>query len=309
MHMEKVSILNFNTNPYSVAFGQIKPEYLFINHKGFGKDTKWAKAMVDTIEQTSKKIQKGETDFDKILAFVAENYRKYYRKKPNENWFGFFRTQNENLWCTPLYYKRYNFIHKRINNIFLKDSHENVEEYVDNWVLNIKRKGNNSNIYKDYTLCKAHIHKIRANINGEKVPLTTLYKFYEFFDGKKTYKNTLGKKEGFMIQHTSSEYIPTVLLKINTLYNRIISDKSKDLSKTTSKIAEIHWFLCQATPFKRGSAGIADMITKSIFEAKGIQVSPWRKDIAPDLEALITPLNVFKEKYTSFFRRPLKYMD
>lgn len=309
MRMEKLSIFNFNTNKYNISFGQIKPEYLFINHNGFGKDKRWAKAMVDTIELTSEKIQNGETNFDKILNFVAKNYRKYYRKKPNKKNFGLFRTLRDKYWCTPLTFKRYKFMQKRISNIISTDSHKNVKEYVNNWTLDIRKKGTNSGAYEDYALCKAHIHKTRVSINGKKIPLTRLYKFHEFLDNTKLNKNTLGNEDGFLIQHTYSEYIPTVLSKINTLYARVIKDKSKDLNKTISKIAEIHWFLCQACPFKRGSAGIADVITKSIFEAKGIQVSPWRKDIAPDLEALTTPLNVFKEKYSGFFRRPLRYMD
>jgi len=34
-----------------------------------------------------------------------------------------------------------------------------------------------------------------------------------------------------------------------------------------------------------------------------VQVSPWKKGLAPDLEALVTPLDDFLEKYPKMFEK------
>lgn len=58
-------------------------------------------------------------------------------------------------------------------------------------------------------------------------------------------------------------------------------------------------------PFVRGSAAMADAYTKSLFEALNIQTTPWKKGIAPDFEAFITPLDEYSKNTETFL---IKYI-
>lgn len=156
---------------------------------------------------------------------------------------------------------------------------------------------------------KGDAHTMIIRINGKEIPLTRTFRVREYPKGIIVAKNKNGKSEILIWEHTKPEYLPELLSHANSLYSRIRKDKVSDLDKTAKDIAELHWLLCQAAPFDRGSAGIADMVTKSLFEAKKIQVSPWKKDVVPDLEALTTPLEVFKSRYANFFQKRPEYMN
>ncbi len=115
--------------------------------------------------------------------------------------------------------------------------------------------------------------------------------------------------EKYEIIHPHSANVKKVLNHIETVYNNITSGKTPgNLEQINKQIGEIHWFFAQATPYYRGSAGIGDILTKAIYESHGIQVSPWKPGVAPDLEAFVTDLEDYKNNYSHLFETPPYWM-
>lgn len=263
-----------------LSFGKIEPEMLFIKIPGFDKDYGWANTMIKTIDKTVSVIASGKSCLTDILDGIKNDYQKYFTSKEknlalcseNSN-FGVNR-QSELL--TYLVGKYHSYFDKA-SEIVLKDH----------------------SIFDEDQIC----HTITADFD-KSIPLT----------------KTLYNLENFEIhwQHTDAKNIPQVMNHSAKVYEEIkdlIKETSKSpdkniiLNKINKKIAELHWYLANATPYERGSAGIIDVLTKSIYESANIQTSPWKEGLSPDMEAFVTPLNEFVEKYPSYFESLPKFIE
>ena len=67
--MQVTSFYTNNNKISSPSFGKILPEHLFINAKGYEKDTTWAKKSIETIKEAKKasieKIEKNKKEAEK----------------------------------------------------------------------------------------------------------------------------------------------------------------------------------------------------------------------------------------------------
>lgn len=118
--------------------------------------------------------------------------------------------------------------------------------------------------------------------------------------------------------HTNSAYFPKIRTHIDNLFDSAmklrkhinsgqIPQNEKSLKALTKLTGQIHWWFSHMTPFTRGSAGIGDMFSKVILDSCGIAVPKWRKGIAPDLEAFVTPQKEYMESYGDLFENPLSW--
>lgn len=111
--------------------------------------------------------------------------------------------------------------------------------------------------------------------------------------------------------HTRISTLPSIWALLENLFHSAMnidtSTPSRDCLTTTLDItAQIHWWYSHAMPYRRGSAAIADMLTKTIFQYHDITTPRWRHGISPDIEAFCRPLTDFVEAYPNFFiSRPL----
>lgn len=106
--------------------------------------------------------------------------------------------------------------------------------------------------------------------------------------------------------HTDPAHIAKIVNECVPLYKKALRPDLplKDIVET---VGQIHWWLTQAAPFRRGSAGIADMLTKSILLRQGIEVSPWAEGISPDLDGFLVPeAKAFGAAYHTLFSEPLR---
>lgn len=112
--------------------------------------------------------------------------------------------------------------------------------------------------------------------------------------------------------HTPLKNLPKVREEAEFYFQKVVElsrkVKNKDtLNKAVDAIATIHWLYVHATPILRGTAGTTDVMTKVLFNALNIDVPRWKPGLAPDLEALVTPLEVYKKQYKNFFDGNLKF--
>lgn len=103
------------------------------------------------------------------------------------------------------------------------------------------------------------------------------------------------------MRHAPPANIEPILTECQGLYTRAL-DPSTSLEDTVRTVGELHWWLAHAMPYERGSAAITDMLTKSIFLRRGIQVSAWQRGVVPDLDAFTMPRQAFVAAYQGMFR-------
>jgi hypothetical protein len=115
-------------------------------------------------------------------------------------------------------------------------------------------------------------------------------------------RDTSGAAPGLWI-HTRAADVPRVLAKARGVYDQAMTG-TLELVELQRKVAELHWWLAHAMPYQRGSAAIADMLTKVIWRHRAVRVFRWNPGIVPDLEAFMLPLQEYVAAYGGFFERP-----
>lgn len=286
---------NPNTNHKKspkVNFGQIEPEHLFINIKGFNKDYNWAGTMVEHINKTIEEIRKGK-NFKEILDSIANNYSKYFSEhylydKSQKCPFGLIRQGKKDM-DHVLFVNKYRSYRDKFIDFFNKLP--NIEAHNDKFstdtkIATLKQKLGKSN---------KSIELASMEISNEDIPIFLC-----------------GTEKLVLYNMPPTKSIKPVFKYLDQIYKEIAKIKTvktkEELDSVNKKIAEMHWYFIQLMPYKRGSAGIADILTKSIYESLGIQVSSWKQGVAPDLEALVRPLDDYVMNYPLFFEKPPEIM-
>lgn len=95
-------------------------------------------------------------------------------------------------------------------------------------------------------------------------------------------------------------------------YKKLFSPELETLPKEEQEekinriVATIHWLIAQESPWARGSDSIANLITKSIYLAKNMEISPVKEGISLDFEAWYRDLEDFIKAYSTFFEKAPK---
>ena len=87
----------------------------------------------------------------------------------------------------------------------------------------------------------------------------------------------------------------------------VAARNADNLEKVVGLVAQIYWMLSQTLPYKRGSAGIADLATKATFDYLGVHVPCWKENSDANIMALLYEMGDFKHKYASYFKEPLEW--
>lgn len=109
--------------------------------------------------------------------------------------------------------------------------------------------------------------------------------------------NGLGKST---LIHTSPENLPAVRQQCRYLYDEILRlDANKFAKETHDLLAELHWWLSQATFFKRGSAACSEIMIGTLTIRKFGKLNPYKESVFPDKLALVTSCEKFVAMYPS----------
>lgn len=118
-----------------------------------------------------------------------------------------------------------------------------------------------------------------------------------------------------LMVHPSKESIPAALKYAKKSYNEIMKSVQKkvsgekltteELKQAEDNIAQIHFIITNTLPFERGSAGVANIMTRSLYKALGVDLPAVKKYVALDLEAFCQPLDKYKQNWNTFFELPL----
>jgi hypothetical protein len=84
---------------------------------------------------------------------------------------------------------------------------------------------------------------------------------------------------------------PEIEMIMSTLLRRIVQESQERLHEKQEYIkmvATLHWFMAVTSPYARGSASVADLLTATMFMLRGIIWPGWAENISADVTALST---------------------
>lgn len=104
----------------------------------------------------------------------------------------------------------------------------------------------------------------------------------------------------FIEYGTSKEYSNIEFAKEE--YNKLLSKENPTIDEINKSVATIHWLMAQESPYLKGSDSVANLLTKSIYHAYNVKLSPLKEGRSLDFEAFYTNLDDFIEMYPYFFQ-------
>ncbi len=124
---------------------------------------------------------------------------------------------------------------------------------------------------------------------------------FEFENANKTVIPLTYTRSDYWV-HTDIKYFDQIWDHISGLYSDL-SKSPKD--KKPLIMSQISWWYYQSMPYCAGSAGIGNGLLQSLFDYSGVRNSPYKENVAPDLEAFVTPLPTYAKNFPSFFVKGL----
>jgi hypothetical protein len=85
--------------------------------------------------------------------------------------------------------------------------------------------------------------------------------------------------------------------------------KEVGFDELIDKLAEIHFLMCNARPYARGSAAITDWLIESLARSKGIELSAWKPGALADVKAMVTDQADYIRGYRAMFVDPPRKMS
>ncbi len=171
------------------------------------------------------------------------------------------------------------------------------------------------NPYKDYDKrareCKDKYSDTKRCMHAQLTKLVISPQGDYNFDETNNDEVTLTKTTNSSWWHTDVSNFDKIWNHINTLYgdlSTLVSTDTQNLlaEAKTLLISQIGWWYFQAMPYTRGSSAAGISLIQSLFDYSGIKNSPYKDGVAPDLEALVTPLPMYSKNFVGFFQQALE---
>jgi len=309
-HISSVPNFSCRKQAKNVSFGALNPNFFFIRMRGYGADLSWAQNMTKTAENAVKSLQKGGMSFNELIfSHLGKGYRKFYI--PQEPVFprtptGFLKKILFNTIEGGAFgLKRTKNYVTQLNTVGFAEFSKYFP-YIPDMQRLLSGTKTDKNLLNPFNwIFNRRMTRTKINIDNHTIPLTRIEEL--------KFKHKPNLAALYVLSHTKPKHIPKVLKETEKIWAELAQLKTKPkttetLEEITEKIASLHWLTVQAMPFNRGSAAISDLMSKTLFEHMGVQVSRWKSEIAPDMEAFAKPLGQFVKEYKYFFEDPLYFM-
>ena len=149
--------------------------------------------------------------------------------------------------------------------------------------------------YREYQKCFNKYANIKRKSPFPDIELTQIYSLDDYLVMFHPQKDNIDK----VLEHAKENY--TSVMKY--VQKRVNGEKLniEELKTAEDNIAQIHFLVTNALPFERGTAGIANILTRSMYKALGIDLPAVKHNVALDLEAFCQPLEEYKKNWNNFF--------
>ncbi|MEJ2045911.1 MAG: XopAH/AvrB family type III secretion system effector [Reinekea sp.] len=108
----------------------------------------------------------------------------------------------------------------------------------------------------------------------------------------------------FRLSHTDISTVEEILMPhIDNLFENL-KNSHETVPRTMKRLGDLHWWLANAMPDRRGSAAKSEFVIRSIAQAKGIDLPPMKYGLVADIEAMTTSRSTFIKNYSNMFEAP-----
>lgn len=270
-----------NINKFSgISFKQVTPEHFYIKMFGYAQDKIWGNFVADLANNSKTIVLEKFATVNDILKEMGTKYNNFacnmykYRSK-----LGIWNDKSSSeLYCEIEKSSKYGEYYQRCEDILHNSTNSLLPRSIDHFER-----------FKAF--------QVQKKVDGKNVVLTQI---------GHPCSNSIGCTDDIVFIHPPLKSRAPLLNKAQKELDALKKYSGKalaaeDKDKIYEHIGAIHWCLAQGMPFLRGSAAMADVYTKSLFEALNIQVTPWKAGLSPDWEAFLTPLDEYSKKYKTFF--------
>lgn len=269
----------------SDQWGEKVWEHYVVRNPLFAKDTgyntgnksvqiNYGKLMHQAIFKVSSLIKKSEVDFTEVFKF-ASLQRQQIAKNLNQS-----NKEEYGIPRTEFFYSECEGIYEPLG-LDLIDIQDKIRKGEFNTKNLISTK-------KDYSLITK-----TAQINSETIELSKIL-------------INLNLSE---IKHTDSVNIEKIHQHMAILYDTLIHtpvENETDKVRIIEIAGQLFWWFCESKPVNLGDPSIAEIIVRSIFNLKGIEDLPWKKDLIPWAEVVKEfDVEQFGKKFHTLFDREI----
>lgn len=321
--------LTRKTEPFeAIRFARQKPtseeiasaKRLMIRMPYYQSDLKWALQVDQGIQEAVEKMDTFGT-VDDLMAFLAEKYQLSKIAQVESSWQVWLlkklNTGQEVIEDMVRDAKRFGEPRNHSDMIQI-DGRGKFKLYRQRALKMLENPSSSKdlrfNIFQSASVERSEPFRvIKTKLDGrEEVVFITGY-IKDMFSGKKalqwfvrtpSYKSEYFK-DSLMVE--LDKQFQSVKRTARLLKQGRLPKNERTLEQITAPIATMHWLLSLCMIYTRGSAGIADMLSKSLLRYSGIEYSRYRKMLSPDLEAFVTLLEDYTQNYTGFFDQPLRF--
>lgn len=258
---------------------KFKPSDFYINIPGYGRNSAWAEKIIETAEEATGFINRGWS-FENVIKKISIGVAKA-NKYPLD-------------------------VSKREHSGILRTAREGWR-YGSDW--------DGFSLVTSYD--KAHGNK-RYRIYEERLddtikkPLKAVYPKIGISRPEALVLDDIEEKR---IIHGAPNKINESFRLLDKLYSFLIKKyhnknlDEKDLKVINNIIAQMRWILAHSTPWERGSDAISNVFVKALYKSLRIKTSAPAKGISFDMEAFVTNLQDYKEKFSTYFKKPPRIVN
>lgn len=157
-------------------------------------------------------------------------------------------------------------------------------------------------------------YSLHDTIDGKRIALSsvTIRTKWDEASAKKFLASRRGENSSddgpppFRIEHTSVGNSRHIMDHAESLFSRAL-DPSASKPEALKTLGELHWWLSHAMPDVRGSAAKAELCVRSLAQARGMDLPPFKPGVVPDLEAMTRSRADFVGTYAGSFSRELSF--
>lgn len=77
----------------------------------------------------------------------------------------------------------------------------------------------------------------------------------------------------------------------------------KELKDIDDNMAQMYYLIANTLPFNRGTAGVSNILMRSMYKALGIKIPATKHNVGLDLEAFYMPMDEYKQNWRNFFEK------
>ncbi len=108
--------------------------------------------------------------------------------------------------------------------------------------------------------------------------------------------------------HKASDLVLDTVKELKTgIDQKGLAQDEATLRTVTDYTHQLYWMASQSWAYERGSAGIADLTAKTIFDWLNVYTPLWKDTANPNIIALLNPLEAFQRKVPKLYQDSLRW--